>query len=240
MNKRPLYVLTRHCGVSNQKNRPAWFSKEVAFKNLIDTIDDETKVIVMLDSLNIKDPSEHYTAKYADKITIFSQDCGSDAHSFINLVNYVCGRNDIPDNAIIYLLEDDYVHRPGWCDAMREAFDAGFAEYVTLYDHCDKYDRKIYKGLASEMYVTKSCHWRVTPSTTNTHAMLFKTLKIFKDTYIPFSDTKSGYGFDHDKFMYLNKLGHKLISPIPGYSTHMEIEYLSPVIDWESIMRKSA
>ena len=33
-----------------------------------------------------------------------------------------------------YFLEDDYLHRPGWCDVLLEGFTVNNASYVTLYD----------------------------------------------------------------------------------------------------------
>jgi hypothetical protein len=38
---------------------------------------------------------------------------------------------------------------------------------------------------------------------------------------------------DHAKFLALSAKGRKLISPLPGWSTHVETEFLSPCLDWE-------
>jgi hypothetical protein len=152
------------------------------------------------------------------------------------MLNYVCSLDTkIPQDAIIYLLEDDYLHIPGWTCALREAFDSNLAPYVTLYDHSDKYKHPMYKNLKSEIFVTESSHWRTTPSTTNTYAMLYKTLLSNKDTHLRFSDTNVGYTFDHDKFLHLASIGQRLVSSIPGLSTHVEEQHLSPVIDWSDL-----
>lgn len=236
--KRPIYVFVRHCGVSSNsinKIRPTWFSKENVFANLMATKDNDTHVYVMLDTASTREsPSQHFTTKYCD-VEVVPLYGGSDAHSFINMIEYICGLSCISHDAIIYLLEDDYMHREGWCDALREAFDAEIADYVTLYDHSDKYDHLMYKGLQSELFVTKSCHWRTTPSTTNTYAMLYSTLTNSKYDHLRFSCKIARFTFDHAKFTYLQSVGKKLISSLPAYSTHVETEFLSPVIDWANI-----
>jgi len=236
---RKIHVFVRHCNISSNsanKTRPSWFTKEKALKNLLDSKDENTFVTILLDTASAPDPSEHFTDAYSKRgeLKVVPRKGGTDAHSFINLIEYVTSLNIDPDD-IVYLLEDDYVHREGWCKALRDAFDASLADYVTLYDHSDKYG-SLYKGLKSELYVTPSCHWRSTPSTTNTYAMLFDTIVNHKTVHLKFSDIKVGYTFDHNKFMYLGSMGKKLISPIPGFSTHVEEEHLSPVIDWRRIM----
>ena len=234
---RPIYTFIRHCNLSansQNKTRPDWFTKEKAFENLMNTKDSDVHVYIMLDTASIADPSQHFTYKYSDKrnnVKIVPMKGGTDAHSFINMVNYVCSL-ELPSDAIVYLLEDDYIHKAGWCEVLREAFDANLATYVTLYDHSDKYS-DMYKNLQSNIFATKHCHWRTTPSTTNTYACLFGTLLHYKETHLMFSDTKVGFTFDHNKFMYLcNQLNQKLISSIPGYSTHVEEIFLSPCVDW--------
>jgi hypothetical protein len=36
-------------------------------------------------------------------------------------------------------------------------------------------------------------------------------------------------------FLELRELGEILITPIPGFSTHGETQWLSPLINWENI-----
>jgi hypothetical protein len=233
---RPIYVFVRHCAQSSNsvnKGRPSWFTKERALCNLLSTKDHNTHVTILLDTASTPDASSYFAYNY--NVKVVEAHGGTDAHSFINLINYVCNQG-LPDDSIIYLLEDDYIHKQGWTDVLREAFDAKIAPYVTLYDHPDKYFMPLYKNLVSKLFVTPSCHWRTTPSTTNTYASLFSTLKHNKEIHLRFSDTKVGFTFDHQKFVYLAEKGQILVSSVPGFSTHVENGLLSPIEGWHKYM----
>ena len=41
-----------------------------------------------------------------------------------------------------------------------------------------------------------------------------------------------GISMDHAKFVELGRHGRRLITPMPGYSTHCDLLH-SPTIDWE-------
>lgn len=241
----PIYVFVRHCSVSSNsknKSRPEWFTKELAFQNLLATKDENTHIHVMLDVASTENDKEYFAYKYSSdhNVKVITLHGGTDAHSFINMIEYVCGRNDIATNSIIYLLEDDYIHRAGWCNALREVFNNNIAEYVTLYDHPDKYfDTQMYNNLYSKLSVTNSCHWRTTPSTTNTYAMRYDTLLSSKDDHMRFSCKVVGFTFDHAKFVFLNNMGKRLVSSIPAFSTHVENDMLSPAVDWERIAKNN-
>lgn len=45
------------------------------------------------------------------------------------------------------------------------------------------------------------------------------------------------YSADHDRFIELGKKGRVVITPMPGWSTHCETNYLSPCIDWEQVVK---
>jgi hypothetical protein len=89
----------------------------------------------------------------------------------------------LPDDEAVYLLEDDYLHRQGSKRVLLEGLE--IADYVTLYDHPDKY-RTAAKGgnpfnfaalQKNRIYLTASSHWRETNSTPMTFACRAGTLK---------------------------------------------------------------
>lgn len=216
-------VFVRHCNYSSasaHKKRPAGFSREACHRNLLATSDSRVHFTYFLDTAK---EGDHFIQLEAIKIKE-----GTEAGSFLRMLEHVEGLTLHPDT-IIYFLEDDYLHRPGWIDALFEGFSTE-ADYVTLYDHRDKYT--IYPKLQSKIWVTPSCHWRSTPSTTNTYAMRFSTLKRDLHIHRRFSLERK-ITADHDKFCFLKKRGAMLISPMPGFSTHAEPEFASPCVDWE-------
>jgi len=120
---------------------------------------------------------------------------------------------------------------------MKDGFDS-FAniDYVTLYDHPDKYFLSMYNALQSNILVSKYSHWRTTPSTCNTYAMKWKTLKKHWDTHTYYCLPEHTHdGYDHTKFLKLWEIGSNLISCVPGYSTHCENNFLTPLINWSEI-----
>src|SRR6056300_882801 len=54
--------------------------------------------------------------------------------SFIHTLDLA---KQLPDYTQIYFVEDDYIHREGSYKCLREGLD--ISDYVTLYDHPDKY-----------------------------------------------------------------------------------------------------
>lgn len=227
-------IFVRHCNFSSNsvhKNRPEWFSREKCWVNLKTTSDQDTDITVMFDGAP---NDEHFLSKDKEGYNLVCKQGGTDGHSFRNLLEHVYEQN-IDDNTILYFLEDDYYHQPGWTNIMREGFEYIGVDYLTLYDHSDKYFLPMYEDLQSKVIATPSCHWRTTPSTTNTYAMLAKTFKKHYNIHLEYCDLEKGYTRDHDKFLRLWNEGSHLVSSIPGYSTHCETEYMSPVVKWNKI-----
>lgn len=227
-------IFQRHCNFSTQsahKPRPTWFDREKIFDSFISTLDERVDYTAFHDSGNGSIEEHFLQNKNVNKVSMLG---GNDAQSFLNVLNYVVEQK-YDDNDIIYFLEDDYLHKAGWIDIMLEGFEYIGADYYTLYDHPDKYFLQMYESLQSKIIATPSIHWRTTPSTTNTYACKFETLKKHLDIHIQYCDLVEKWTKDHDKFTHLWKIGSNLISCMPGYSTHVEGNMLSPTINWEII-----
>ena len=88
------------------------------------------------------------------------------------------------DDDIVYFIENDYLHKPKSQKILKEGFGLG-ASFVALYDHPDKYlnpskgGNPYCSGCAEDtrVYLTNSCHWKITNSTTMTYAAKVSTLK---------------------------------------------------------------
>lgn len=237
---KPIQVFLRHCYYSKlqelpDRMRPGWFRKDRAFQNFKTTLDPK-----LVDYHIVYD--EHYGKientflKDEDNVKIIN--CGSECDSFIATMDYATSQN-YSDDTIIYFLEDDYIHRPNWCQILLEGFLLDPA-YVTLYD----FDFFLNDDFMCKLFTTKSTHWRAVPATTNTFACKYSTLiedyEIHRE-YSAENAIKEDDGFhfskDYDKFWKLSQEYNKfIVSCLPGYSTHCDANHLSPFIDWEKVI----
>ena len=120
-------------------------------------------ITVIGDNLN----KEH--TEWLDELKIEFKEVknGNGSDTFRDALNLAIKENE--DEDIVYLLEDDFLHKEGSSELIEEALE-NINCYVTLYDHPDKYFIEAYRNLQSRVMVTPNCHWRSTPSTTNTFA----------------------------------------------------------------------
>jgi len=144
------------------------------------------------------------------------------------------------DDEIVYFVENDYLHKPYAPRILKEGFELG-ASFVSLYDHPDKYldpskgGNPYCEGGAEDtrVYLSTSTHWKITNSTTMTFASKVSTLKRVEPTLRKHTDTK--HPNDFHMFLDLREQNELLITSIPGYATHGETAWLSPLTNWETI-----
>lgn len=227
-------IFNLHCNSSKlsvNKLRPEWFNREKIFDSLMLTLDERVEYTAFHDSGNGKIENHFLNKKNVNKV---SKNGGNGAQSFLNLLDYVMDQN-YHDDDIIYFIEDDYIHKQGWVDILIDGFKYIEADYYTLYDHPNKYYPELIDKFPTHLFVTPTSHWRTTVSTTNTFACKVKTLKKHYNIHIQYCDLEAKWVKDHDKFTHLWSIGSNLLSCIPGYSSHVEENMLSPTIDWSKI-----
>ena len=83
----------------------------------------------------------------------------------------------------------------------------------------------------TRVYLGEYCHFKLTNSTTMTFAAKVKTLKEDEDVLRKW--TKDTHPYDFQMFMELKQRGRRLASSIPGFATHGETKFLSPLINWK-------
>lgn len=142
----------------------------------------------------------------------FEETSLGNAKSFQHMCAYIFAH--CKDDDFVYLLEDDYIHLGGSKQKLLEGL--AIADYVTLYDHPDKY--KIYNKKTDEgnpfnlwtlqkttLFASAHSHWRTVNSTTMTFAVKVATLK--KDFFIfkKFTNTKDGIPNDFMPFVFLTQ-----------------------------------
>jgi hypothetical protein len=159
---------------------------------------------------------------------------GNGAQSFNRALDQAL---ELDKDTIVYFLEDDYLHKKGSRKILVEGIRSE-AHYVTLYDAPDKYINRDKGGNPyingggelTRVILTESVHWKLTNSTTMTFAARVQTLKADEEILRKYTD--GSHPKDFEMFLELRKKGRALISPIPGYATHGETKWLTPLTDW--------
>jgi len=227
-----IHIFYSHYNItgSDNKFRPYWFDYEKCFINLLNTIEGKNNIklnIVMDGKIN-----DNWIKKYKHLYKSYEFKGGNieiitkEVYKIIK--EYQCDKNDL-----IYILENDYLHIENWSDKIIELYKTySGLNYVSLYDHNDKYFLPQYDDLVSKIITTDSHHWRTVPSTCGT---FFVPKHIFDDDY----EIQTTIIGDHNKHIYLNEhKGRFILTPIPGLSTHCMEGLLSPTINWQIINNK--
>jgi len=223
-----IHIFYRHYNIQGNdlKNRPNWFDFEKCFVNLLKTIEGKNVDLhVVMDG----DVDTNFIGKYKDKYTLHTIYARTEYGSYLETYKYVKSLN-LGDNDLIYFLENDYLHVDNWVDKIVELFSTyDNLNYVSLYDHGDKYFLPDYDNLVSKIFTSETHHWRTTPSTCGSYVI---TKKIFDED----EDVNTGGPGDHPKFLYLAETRNRFVlTPIPGLSTHCMEGLLSPTINWKDI-----
>ena len=141
----------------------------------------------------------------------------------VDKFNFCINNFNVDDT--IYMLEDDYMHYPDSDVLIEEGLE--HADYVTLYDHPDKYSSFIHPnpeltdiGENTVVFLTKSSHWKYTNSTTGTFALKKQTLINDFDIWM-YEVVNNIWNYDYHGFVNLRKNNRKIASCIPGRSSHM-------------------
>ena len=131
------------------------------------------------------------------------------------------------DDELVYFCEDDYLHLGSAPKLLEEGIKR--ADYVTLYDHPDKYTRNYNGGEFSKVIKTASSHWRYTASTCMTFGT--KVGKLREDKDIWFNDEMTGEFVPHDHHIFgkLNEKGRRLAVAIPGVACHVDLTFSGTV-----------
>jgi glycosyltransferase involved in cell wall biosynthesis len=161
----------------------------------------------------------------------------------------------IKDEDVVYFVEDDYLHLPEAPAAIIDGLQ--YFDYVTLYDHPDKYKNhngplNPYVKLnayseSTEVVKSPNYIWRTTNSTTMTFAVKGKILKADQDIWLITKSAKKDFDFDNfclltkqatiaktrfikqlpRKIRFWNKARRYMGACIPGLALHLETAYIS-------------
>jgi FkbM family methyltransferase len=232
-----IHIIYRTSDNGYKKEKPNYINNENCLKNAISCFPPyKFKWTIIAD--NVSPKTKSIIEKYIDTLNIKHVSMGDGAKTFNYALSYAL--DNFKNDDIVYFLENDYLHRLGSYQALVEGFTLN-PSFLTLYDHPDKYmDPSIggnshCKGGAEDtrVYLTDNNHWKITNSTTMTFASKINTLRQVESILRKY--TSSHHPHDYEMFMELRNENYLLISPIPGYSTHGETQWLAPIIEWDKI-----
>ena len=226
-------IIYRISDAGYNKVKPSYIDNEKCLRNAIEVFKDADWYI-------IADNCSPETLTMVEDITDCNIEIVSIGHGAGTFNLALDKALEYKDDEIVYFIENDYLHKPGSYEALKEGLDLG-AAFASLYDHPDKYldPRKggnpYCEGGAEDtrVYLTDSCHWKITNSTTMTFAAKVSTLKKMEPILRKW--TSGTHPDDFKMFLDLRNQGEILITPLPGYATHGEVAWLSPLTDWSKI-----
>ena len=230
-----MHVIYRISEAGYPKDKPDYINNKNCFENALRTFN---KAYWWVIADNVSDETKEYLNSKLKTIEYVS--VGHGAGTFNLALDFALA---LPDpNEVVYFLENDYLHKPEADKILEDGvIEMGF-DSVTAYDHPDKYLNPIEGGNPfcsgraedTRVYLGEYCHWKLTNSTTMTFAAKAKTLKEDEDVLRKW--TKDTHPFDFQMFMELKQRGRRLASSIPGFATHGETDWLSPLTNWKQAL----
>ena len=229
-------IIYRISDAGYNKVKPDYINNELCLKNFCNAFFDYIHDILIIAD-NCSDSTIDMINKYIDPSSIIKVSVGHGAGTFNLALDKALSYDD---DEIVYFVENDYLHKQLSPRILKEGFNLG-ASFVALYDHPDKYldpskgGNPHCQGGAEDtrVYLSDSTHWKITNSTTMTFASTVATLK--RTEPILRKWTSTSHPDDYNMFIELRSNNELLITPIPGYATHGESKWLSPLTNWENI-----
>jgi len=214
------------------KVKPQYINNKNCLNNFVKNFEYDALYII---ADNVKEETfQILQERYHDKYTELIRTKLDNRRSFIFAFDHAI--KNFNDDDIIYFVENDYVHCQGASQVLAEGLE--IADYVTLYDHPDKYLPEYKDSWPTSCYKTKNSHWVLVPSTPMTFGTTVRSLKqdseMFDNIIRNNNDTHTNSkAFFNTIAKYNNK---KLATPIPSMATHGETEWLAPFINWMKII----
>ena len=195
-----MQVIYRISETGYPKDKPDYINNKNCFENALRTFNKANWWVI---ADNVSDETKEYINSKVK--TVEYVNVGHGAGTFNLALDLALNLNN---DEIVYFLENDYLHKPEADKILEDGIDLGF-DYVTAYDHPDKYLNPIEGGNPfcsgraedTRVYLGKYCHFKLTNSTTMTFAARVKTLK--EDEEVLRKWTKDNHPFDFQMFMEL-------------------------------------
>jgi len=228
-------VLYRISDGGHTHNKPSYVNdKRQIFLHFMNVFQ-ECDIYVFAD--NVSEDTYQYLISHYDPSKVIRISLGNSA-SFMHIVRFAIQRFNLSEK--VYFAEDDYIYKKIAPQIIEEGLD--IADYSSGYDHPDKYMNHSEGGPnpyiseggeLTRVLVSKSIHWKLTNSCCMTFATRVATMREDYDVFNKYC--QSGNPQDFTIFCILvQQKRRKLVSCIPGVSTHGQNEYLTKFVDWDN------
>jgi len=229
-------IIYRISDGGNPKNKPSYVTKRVCFEHFL-SVFKGYDIYVIAD--NVSEQTYQYLLSHLLPQNIIQTSLMNSA-SFMYSVDLAI-RLFPEESTKVYLAEDDYLYLPIAPKVIEEGLE--LADYSSGYDHPDKYMNHSQGGPnpfienggeLSHVMRTESRHWKFTNSCCMTFATTIRILKQDREVYERFCREPIPSDFQ----MFCELLQHrnrKIVSCLPSVSTHGEVEWLAPFIDWAKV-----
>lgn len=236
-----IHVVYRAAASSNNKRRPAFFSKGTCLASLLmeAELTAGTRLTFVWDG-PLDGPLEEVLRSRGEVIVLGGR---GNAGSYRFTVRRLA-QASLPTEHL-YLCEDDYLQLPGSLDHLDAGLLAvGPGAYLTPYDHPDRYRRLDDHHLdpSPKDAALTDRGWRRVESMTMTYATTGATLR--DDALVHLLAAARHYPRDRQLWWALQGLGpfgvlgrrrrRLLFGAVPGQACHVEDGQLAPGADWEA------
>lgn len=260
MKYQKINIYNRHFS-KNKINplRPQWFNYEKTFVNLLKTTNFNLCNLTIIfekeedyDTFFIKKYESQYTFKVKFIDTTREKWLGKTSEDEnwsrgIAAGTRIIKEDNLPENELIYLLDDDYLHTPYWSEIVLD-YANNFLKtdnfWICPCDYGDKYyfidenstidqwgtNLGMYKDLTSKIRLSHYCHWRSVPNVLGSSIM---PVTLFNRDYESY--WKMGYSDASLCGILKEKYNTEYWTPIRSLSCHVVHPFLSPFIDWEKL-----
>lgn len=214
----------------NLPNRPQWYNKWLGLENFMTVFAEHHDITIIAD--NVDDQVFEKLQNLYSNIDIQRTNFGHNAGSFLYGLELSLKLDPM---TIVYFVEDDYIHHEGSDMIIEQGLD--IMPYLSLYDHPDKYQGEN-KNKACVLLMSEDVHWRTTGSTTMTFASRVKNLQEDRELFYKWCGGTDNWTHDFQLFTAISET-RGLITPIPGYATHMDSWVIGKMVDWQEVLNRT-
>lgn len=215
------------------KVRPEWFSYDLCFQNLLDSLaaaDEDWNVELVLWFDGRLDVARAFLAdggfRFPERLSVklMAGEFGGQRPSTDRMFHHIVSQG-YADDRFIYILENDYLHRRDWLRHLKSLVTSGVGHTnITLYDHKDNYRHSSH---ATQVFETGTHLWKSTIYSCWSQICRYAVLK---------SEVRHLLKYDDRAYFADNAArGGRLVVPVPGLSTHAMTGLLSPAVDWSGV-----